>query len=215
MNLRSITSALLVGLCVLLGACASREPWSGPDYSTAYLGPDGTIIFGQRPASAGRDAAPRFAAPDADWTWNGDGVSGAPSMVINLSTQTATFYKGGQEVGSAPVSTGREGYRTPAGSFRITQKNADHISNLYGDYVDANGNVVVANVGVNRDKRPPGTRFRGAPMPYFMRIHGAVGLHAGYLPGYPASHGCIRLPKGAAATFFAHAPVGTPVRVTY
>jgi lipoprotein-anchoring transpeptidase ErfK/SrfK len=48
-------------------------------------------------------------------------------------------------------------------------------------------------------------------MPYFLRIHGGIGLHAGYLPGYPASHGCIRLPKVMALKFFQDATVGTPV----
>jgi lipoprotein-anchoring transpeptidase ErfK/SrfK len=66
---------------------------------------------------------------------------------------------------------------------------------------------------LNRDSRPQGTTFRGSPMPYFMRICGGVGLHAGFLPGYPASHGCIRMPRGAAQSFFENAPLGTPVRV--
>ena len=50
-------------------------------------------------------------------------------------------------------------------------------------------------------------------MPYFLRVHGGVGMHAGYLPGYPASHGCIRLPKEMALKFFEDAPVGTPVEI--
>lgn len=178
-------------------------------YSTAYLTEDNQIVYsstaGARPA----------ATPRQDWTWSGDGILGAPSITIDLASQTAFFYKGGQEVGRSPVSTGREGYGTPTGSFKIIQKNKSHVSNLYGDYVDASGNVVVANVGVNRDRRPPGTSFRGAPMPFFMRIHGGVGMHAGYLPGYPASHGCIRLPRGAAQRFFENAPLGTPVRVVH
>ena len=51
------------------------------------------------------------------------------------------------------------------------------------------------NVEADKDPRPRGTAFRGASMPYFLRIHGGIGMHAGYLPGYPASHGCIRLPE--------------------
>lgn len=50
-------------------------------------------------------------------------------------------------------------------------------------------------------------------MPYFMRIHGGVGMHAGFLPGYAASHGCIRLPPALAQQFFENAPAGTPVEV--
>ena len=178
-------------------------------YSTAYLTEDNRIAYTTRTGSA---PAPR---PAENWTWKGDGVLGEPSMVINLSSQEAIFYKGGQEVGRAPVSTGREGYSTPTGSFKVIQKNKNHVSNLYGDYVDAAGNVVKSNIGVKTHKRPPGTTFRGAPMPYFMRIHGGIGMHAGYLPGYPASHGCIRLPKGAAKRFFENTPLGTPVRVTH
>ena len=94
------------------------------------------------------------------------------------------------------------------------QKNKDHISNLYGDYVDSAGNVLVKNIGIKEDRRPAGASFRGAPMPYFMRITGGVGMHAGYLPGVPDSHGCIRMPEEMAEIFFENAPSGTPVQVT-
>ncbi|MFY8216405.1 MAG: L,D-transpeptidase family protein [Chthoniobacterales bacterium] len=177
-------------------------------YSTQFLGPDGRVI--SRPSSLA--AAKR--AEEQSW-WAGDGVNGSPSIEINLSSQKAKFFKGGKLVGEAPVSTGREGYRTPAGNFRVTQKNKNHRSNLYGDYVDKAGNIMVANVGVHEDRKPAGAKFQGAEMPYFMRIHGGVGLHAGFLPGFADSHGCIRLPEKMAAIYFAHAEHGTPVRVTY
>ena len=209
----------LFGLCLalplaaLLAGCSSGGDISSSRisvYSTAYLTEDNQIVFATH--SGKKPEAP---APQQNWTWTGDGVRGEPSIEINLGTQTATFFKGGVEVGLAPVSTGREGYRTPTGSYKVIQKNKAHVSNLYGDYVDSSGNVVKANVGVNRDKRPPGSSFRGAPMPYFMRVFGGVGMHAGYLPGYAASHGCIRLPRGAAQLFFENAPVGTPVRIVH
>lgn len=174
-------------------------------YATQYLGADGRVVTKQTKAGKIQEAG----------YWNGDGVSGAPSVRIDLGTQEAYFYKGGKLVGMSPISSGREGYNTPTGSFRISQKNADHVSNLYGNFVDDAGNIVVRNVGVHRDRRPPGTSFQGAPMPYFMRINGAVGLHAGYLPGVPDSHGCIRMPKEMAALFFANTAVGTPVTVTH
>jgi hypothetical protein len=208
----------LLGFTLLLfGGCAAKSPQGNgyPDYSTAYLGPNGEIVFGAGPRTNVKPPAPSQTRPEVSWTWNDDGVSGPPSITIDLSEQQAIFYKGGQEVGRAPCSTGREGYHTPTGNFSVIQKNADHVSNLYGDYVNSAGDVVKANVGVNRDKRPPGARFRGAPMPYFMRVTGAVGMHAGYLPGYAASHGCIRLPKGAAEVFFANAPYGTPVEIIH
>ena len=64
---------------------------------------------------------------------------------------------------------------------------------------------------VGKDPRPAGARFIGAPLPYFLRIYGGVGMHAGYLPGYAASHGCIRMPAGQARRFYGAAPIGTPV----
>ena len=146
--------------------------------------------------------------------WDGDGVAGSPSITIDLREQEARFYKDGRLVGVSLISSGREGYSTPTGTFTIIQKNKDHVSNLYGDYVDGAGNVMVANVGAKRDPKPAGASFRGAPMPYFMRITPTgVGMHAGFLPGVPASHGCIRMPERMAEIFFANVSHGTPVRV--
>ncbi len=85
----------------------------------------------------------------------------------------------------------------------------EHASSRYGDYVDANDNVVVPNIDNEKDPKPPGTKYKGAPMPYFMRIVGGVGMHAGYLPGYPASHGCIRMPEFMAENFFNNVDLGT------
>lgn len=202
-------------MATILTACAPQGDSSPRSrisvYSTAYLTDENQIVYavnsGVRPKPT-----PKVSQ---EWTWTGDGVLGAPSITIDLGSQSATFFKGDQPVGKSPVSTGREGFGTPTGSFKIIQKNKNHVSNLYGDFVDGEGNVVKANVAVGRDKCPAGARFRGAPMPFFMRIHGAVGMHAGYLPGYPASHGCIRMPRGAAQRFFENAPVGTPVRVVH
>jgi hypothetical protein len=198
---------LLAGCATTSSSESTAAPRTDP-YSTQFLGSDGRVI--SRPSSLA--AAKR--AEEQSW-WAGDGVTGAPSIEINLTSQKAKFFKDGKLVGEAPVSTGREGYKTPSGSFRVTQKNKNHRSNLYGDYVDASGNILVANVGVREDRKPAGARFQGAEMPYFMRIHGGVGLHAGFLPGFADSHGCIRLPENMAAIYFANAQHGTPVRVTY
>ncbi len=201
----SALSGLVIAL--FLGGCGGPEI---PE-TTYYLASDGSI----RPIPGQPRQQQQERPQQEPGYWNGDGVSGKPSITIDLSEQKAFFFKGGELVGMAPVSTGREGFGTPDGQFRILDKDHDHFSSLYGDYVDAGGTVVVANVDVNKDPRPPGTRFQGAPMPYFMRITGGVGLHAGYLPGYPASHGCIRMPREMAEIFFAHAPVGTPVKVVH
>jgi hypothetical protein len=132
------------------------------------------------------------------------------SIIVRLGEQKAYLYRDGVVVAISPVSPGREGYQTPVGKFRVTQKRIDHRSSLYGAYVK-NGKVVRANVSVHRDRKPAGAKFVGAPMPYFLRFSGAYGLHAGNVPGYPASHGCIRLPLRHARRFFHAAKVGTPV----
>ena len=144
--------------------------------------------------------------------WDGDNVSGAPSVKIFLSEQRAYFYKGDQLVGVSQISSGREGYGTPSGNYKIIEKDDDHVSNLYGDFVDASGAVVKSNVS-SKDSRPPGSSFKGASMPHFMRIVGGVGMHAGFLPGYPASHGCIRMPAFMAQTFYYNVDKGTPVEL--
>jgi lipoprotein-anchoring transpeptidase ErfK/SrfK len=95
------------------------------------------------------------------------------------------------------------------------EKDREHFSSLYGSYVEQNGQVVMENVEAIKDPQPRGTIFRGAAMPYFLRIHGGIGTHAGYLPGYPASHGCIRLPEKMAVQFFQNADDGTPVEIRH
>ena len=94
----------------------------------------------------------------------------------------------------------------------MIEKERNHFSNLYGKIVDANGRTIVKDA--DSDMRVPrGGRFVPAPMRYFMRFNGAEGMHAGYLPGEPASHGCVRLPEENAITLFETVPVGTPVTV--
>lgn len=145
--------------------------------------------------------------------WRGDGVTGRPRMEISLGEQKLRYYKGDQLVGESPVSTGREGFQTVVGRFSICEKDLDHESSMFGDYVDAEGKVVQGDVDARKDPRPAGTRFDGADMRWFMRITGATGMHAGYLPGFPASHGCIRLPAEMAEIFFRETPMGTPIEI--
>lgn len=150
---------------------------------------------------------------DGSAWWRQDIVGGTPHIIIDISEQRAYFYKGGRLAGISPVATGIAGYRTPTGSFRISEKNIDHRSNLFGHYVDRMGYVRKASVDVRRDRRPPGTVFRGASMDFFMRVNGAVGMHAGKVTGRPESHGCIRLPWHMAKIFYENAPMGTKVTV--
>jgi hypothetical protein len=169
---------------------------------------DGTVYLGGYSARDGDRA--NF---DNYSHWDGDGVSGPPRIAIRLREQRAYFYKGEELVGVSTISTGREGFGTPVGKFKILQKDKDHASSLYGDYVDAKGAVVKRDIDRNKDPMPPGTRFDGAKMPYFMRIVGGVGMHQGFLPGYAASHGCIRMPMAMAEAFFRNVDKGTPVTI--
>ncbi len=180
--------------------CANRDSRAGSQ--TAYLG--GFHAHGD----TGR------ANFDNVSYWDGDGVSGAPSVHISLSEQRANFYKGGELVGVSVISTGREGHATPTGTFRIQQKDQNHVSSIYGDYIDAQGNILKKEIERGKDPMPPGGIYDGARMPYFMRITGGVGMHEGFLPGYPASHGCIRMPGFMAQAFFRSVEVGTPVTIT-
>ena len=145
--------------------------------------------------------------------WDGDGMTGSPSVRISLGEQCAYFYKGGKLAGVSAISSGREGLNTVTGHFHIIEKDKHHTSSLYGDYVDAHGNVIQKEIDSSKDPKPAGARFDGARMPNFMRITGATGMHEGYLPGYAASHGCIRMPGAMAAKFFNNVSVGTPVTI--
>jgi hypothetical protein len=220
--------ALVIGASTILSSAGCRSRYDHrndrvlyPDARGGTYYPPGYPVGPRQPYA--RESRQRFGARErrekrtpsrAGATfWNGDYLSGAPSIRIDLLTQRAYFYKGNELAGVSPVSTGRPGYETPTGSFRITQKSPAHRSNLYGDYVDANGNIVLPNVDIRRDKAPPAAPFRGASMPNFLRFNDAVGMHGGHLPGYPASSGCVRLPDEMARHFFEHAPTGTPVVV--
>ena len=191
---------LTVLAAALLAGCGNSEKARLANPNTAYI-----------PSTGGGEAQPP--GNDSISYWDGDGVPGPPSVIIYLKEQRAYFYKGDQLVGVSQVSAGREGHNTPIGNYKIVQKDLDHASNLYGDYLDASGNVVQKDVEVGKDPKPPGAVFKGAPMPFFMRITGGVGMHKGYLPGYPASHGCIRMPGKMAESFFNNVEVGTPVQI--
>lgn len=104
---------------------------------------------------------------------------------IDLAAQTATLWKDGQCINSSPISSGRKQFPTPPGEYLVTDKYQTWTSTIYR-----------------------------VKMPYFMRLScGDFGLHAGALPGYPASHGCIRLPHKNAKEFFEQTPVGALVSI--
>ncbi len=159
---------------------------------------------------------PPFASQSSMYVWHGSGKPGPLSVNIDLSEQKAYLFKSGQNVGWTYVATGRSGFATPTGTFRIMEKIADKRSNRYGMIVDRHGNVVNSNATAGVSRVPPGGRFVGAQMPYWMRITGyGVGMHAGAIPnpGSPASHGCIRLPRDMAETIYQHVSVGSRVSI--
>ena len=111
----------------------------------------------------------------------------AVRILVSIPQQKAWVFARGALVATAPVSTGRRGHETPTGNFRILQKAVHHRSNIYSN----------------------------APMPFMQRLTSSgVALHAGHLPGYPASHGCIRLPWGFAKRLYGLTDGGTRVTVT-
>ena len=120
-----------------------------------------------------------------EWIWLGDGVRNGPMvMVVNLSEQKGYVYRNGVLIGATTVSTGRPGHETPTGVFTILQKDKDHRSTIYDS----------------------------APMPFMQRLTwGGVALHAGGLPGFPESHGCVHLPSEFARLLFDATPMGMTV----
>ena len=125
--------------------------------------------------SAPVDTPPRQLKP-GEWIWSPEAVPAGPLvMVISLDEQLAYVYRNGLRIGVSTVSTGKKGKETPTGVFTILQKHKEHRSSLYDD----------------------------APMPFMQRLTwDGVALHAGNLPGYPASHGCVRLPYEFARRLF-------------
>jgi hypothetical protein len=151
--------------------------------------------------------------PVAKSYWKDEGIVGEPSILIDLQAQRAHFFKGQTEVGQSLISSGKKGFETPPGEFKVTQKDKNHVSNLYGNFVDVEGTVIQKDVDASKQKPPEGASFAGAKMPFFLRFNGGVGMHAGRLPGRAASHGCVRLPRNMAEHFFNNTPMGTPVTV--
>jgi lipoprotein-anchoring transpeptidase ErfK/SrfK len=142
------------------------------------------------PAPAPAEAAPPAFEADLDpgeFVWQPErSPTGAVEIVVSIPRQVAYVYRGGELIGVTTVSTGRRGHSTPTGSFPILQKRREHYSNLYNN----------------------------APMPFMQRLTwDGIALHAGHIPGRPASHGCVRLPLEFARLLFSATSVGTTVHI--
>lgn len=183
----------------------------------------GFVVFSSLPGLAQRTATPMRKARELIQKQDPPKVSARlmeqatpenTSILISLSKQRAYLMVGAETGVDTPVSTGKRAGMTPTGKFKITQKDKDHRSSIYGDFVDSKGRVVRAGVSTKIDAAPSGTRFLGAPMKWFMRLTGdGVGMHTGILPGYPASHGCVRLPDQIAELIYSKVKIGTPVEI--
>ncbi|MEQ1842623.1 MAG: L,D-transpeptidase family protein [Verrucomicrobiales bacterium] len=168
----------------------------------------------QKPAPVPPTPVPAPTKPvTPPYTWNETDAKGPAKVEVDLSKQRVYFYRGDVVVGETRCSTGKKGFATVCGSFTVTQKDKNHMSNLYGSFVSGEGNVVRRDVDMSKMKVPEGCSFRGAKMPFYMRFHSGYGLHAGHVPDYPASHGCVRLPRVMAERLFENCVVGTPVIV--
>ena len=122
------------------------------------------------------------------FTWHPEKSPSGPVVVkVHLKSQTAAVYRNGILIGTCLVSTGKPGHETPTGTFHILEKDADHRSSTYNN----------------------------AAMPFSERLTwGGVALHAGGLPGYPSSHGCIHLPYEFSKKLFEITSVGGTVVIT-
>jgi hypothetical protein len=123
-----------------------------------------------------------------EFLWAPDFAPQGPvTVIISLKTQRAYAYRNGVPIGVSTVSTGKPGKETPTGVFTILQKAVKHRSNIYSN----------------------------APMPFMQRLTwDGIAMHAGQLPGYPASHGCVRLPAGFAKLLFGITSLGLTVVIT-
>lgn len=131
---------------------------------------------------------PPAALKEGSFVWTPAAAPAGPIVVVvSLAEQRAYAYRNGVRIGYATASTGKKGYETPTGVFTTLQKEAEHRSSIYDD----------------------------APMPYTQRLTwGGVALHAGGLPGYPSSHGCVHLPSAFAQLLFDASPLGMTVVVS-
>ena len=151
------------------------------------LGTGGAVAQGARASSAVELARQADQLKPGQWVWAPEIAPDGPITVyVDLSRQVATVYRNGVRIGVSTVSTGKPGHETPTGVFTILQKDAKHRSSTYNN----------------------------APMPYQQRLTwDGVALHAGGLPGYPESHGCVHLPYEFARLLFGETPMGATVIV--
>jgi hypothetical protein len=200
MTLLRSTFAIAIAILVVLPSCAMNKQWMEKNKAKQL---------------AAAKAAAEAAKPKL-YDWRGDGLQGKTAIEISLAEQKAFISIGGQDAGWTYLASGRSGFSSPTGKFTILEKTQDKYSNRWGAIVNSSGQVIDGDARAGRESIPAGGRFRGAPMPYWMRLTNyGIGMHAGPIPnpGHPASHGCIRLPAEMAEKLFSIVEIGTPVLI--
>ncbi|MDO4410053.1 MAG: L,D-transpeptidase family protein [Akkermansia sp.] len=198
----------LIALSSLLVSCSHFNKYRFGENSNSYLAGIGTS------SGVNTDIPPEARLGQGYWDMPAD-LKGQKHIIIDLETQKVFYYVGNNLVGYSPMSSGKEGFGTPKGTFKIIQKDANYKSGTYGVLRNrATGEIVNADHNTKSGKKiPAGAYFDPAPMPYWMRITGGYGMHVGFVAGYPVSHGCVRLPEDMAKIFFENTPLGTKVTI--
>jgi lipoprotein-anchoring transpeptidase ErfK/SrfK len=177
----------IAGLTLGTATPPPRSAPGGPLFLYAAVGPFAADAVGPSPLPAMRVQIVDPPAPPPVPRLALPPAEGPVRIVVSLSEQKAFVFKAGALVAASPVSTGKRGHETPTGTFPILEKQVHHRSNKYSN----------------------------APMPFMQRLTPyGIALHAGHVPGYPASHGCIRLPWGFAKRLYGLTGYGTPVTIT-
>jgi lipoprotein-anchoring transpeptidase ErfK/SrfK len=169
--------------------------------------------YSKQPVSRNYSEADRVRYQLWPYTWHPEPDEPITHITINIAKQMVYVYQGDHLAATSPVTTGKPGHETPLGHFSVLRKDINHKSNLYGYTLDANGDVMDDNAEAGK-KLPTGQVYDAAEMPYYLRVkEDGTGLHGGYMPGYPASHGCIRLPFAFAELLYSNVSVGVPVDI--
>ena len=192
-ELNIVASPLRAALALALAATPFSSSWAEDQAvpppvapAAAPVMPAPAVVAAPAPAPV----VPPLAIPaldPGDFVWHPErSAAGSVEIVVSLPRQLVYVYRGGTLIAASTVSTGRPGHRTPTGNFRILEKDRDHHSNKYNN----------------------------APMPFMQRLTmDGIALHAGQLPGHPASHGCVRLPLAFARHLFGVTSVGASVHI--
>ncbi|WP_338502781.1 L,D-transpeptidase family protein [Sphingomonas kaistensis] len=179
---RFATLAAAIAVAVATPCAAASSSSLGPDESPAAIMAASSAVAAARDHA--EEAVDKNLKPGGYWWAANAPTDGEIEVVVSLEDQHAYVYRAGELIGVSTISSGKPGKDTPPGIFPILEKKRMHHSRKYDN----------------------------APMPYMQRLdQWGIALHAGMIPGRPASHGCVRLPAAFAAKLFAMTSVGDRV----